>query len=64
MREASSTRVGQFVSLSVRHTSLQIFEMQKNTREKVHIVLARVIFTMSLRILLIDSERDILTFVG
>ena len=63
-----------FISLSVCLSvclsvtlPLQICKMQKNTREKVHIVLARDILTflcveMCLKILDIDSERDISTF--
>ena len=66
MREASSRWVCPSVCVSVCHTFLQIF----NTREKVHIVSARDISTflcvemaLSLKILEIFSEREILTFL-
>ena len=58
MREASSKRDCLSVCVCVRHYvtyPLQICKMQKNLREKVHIVSARVIFTFSD----IDSEGDI-----
>ena len=67
MRGASFKRVGPCVRLSVTHL-LQICKMQKNTREKVHIVSAREIstylcveMTMSLKILDIVSARKIRT---
>ena len=68
MREASSKRVCPSVRQSVT-LPLQICKMQKNTREKVHIVSAREISTflcvemdICLKILAIDSEREISTF--
>ena len=66
MQEASSKMECLFVCLRVFHTFLQIFD----TREKVHIVLAREIYTflfvemaISLKILDIDSEQEISTFL-
>ena len=59
MREASSKRDCPSVRLCVRlcvTLSLQICNMQKNTREKVHIVSAREISTFLMREA--SSKRD------
>ena len=69
MREASSRWVCVCICVSVT-LPLQICKMQKNTRDNVHIVSAREISTflcvemaMCLKILNIDSEREIFTFL-